>query len=188
MWSWIWLEQLWRDVRYGLRGMRRNPGFTAVAVIALALGIGANSAIFTAVDAILLRPLGYRDPERLVVILNHGSGPVAPANFADWKAQSRTRFTLGISTDGKKLYIYGAGFEIEVYDASTLKYERTWDLNNHTTMAGRVVLPCSRRKPAVRAPLRAPGITLPLDTPRRTWHRSARFSSQAGALPRSLST
>jgi putative ABC transport system permease protein len=95
MWSWIWLEQLWRDFRYGLRGMRRNPGFTAVAVIALALGIGANSAIFTAVDAILLRPLGYHDPERLVVILNHGSGAVAPANFVDWKAQSRSFENMG---------------------------------------------------------------------------------------------
>ena len=95
MWSWTWLEQLWQDVRYGLRGMRRNLGFTAVAVIALALGIGANSAIFTAVNAILLRPLGYRDPERLVVILNHGTGPVAPANFADWKAQSRSFDNMG---------------------------------------------------------------------------------------------
>ena len=90
MWSWMWLEQFWSDIRYGLRGMRRNPGFTAVAIVALALGIGANSAIFTAVDAILLRPLGYRDPDRLAVILNHGNGPVAPANFVDWKAQSRS--------------------------------------------------------------------------------------------------
>ena len=95
MWCWTWLEQFWRDLRYGLRGMRRNPGFTTVAVIALALGIGANSAIFTAVDAILLRPLGYRDPERLVVILNHGRGPVAPANFVDWKAQSRSFDNMG---------------------------------------------------------------------------------------------
>jgi len=53
----------------------------------------------------------------------------------------RTRFSFGMSADGKKLYIYGAGFEIEVYDADTLKYERTWDLNNDTTMAGMVVLP-----------------------------------------------
>jgi DNA-binding beta-propeller fold protein YncE len=52
----------------------------------------------------------------------------------------RTRFSFGMSADGKKLYIYGAGFEIEVYDAATLKYERTWDLNNDTTMAGMVVL------------------------------------------------
>jgi putative ABC transport system permease protein len=95
MWSWTWLEQFWQDVRYGLRGMRRNPGFTAVAVIALALGIGANSAIFTAVDAILLRPLAYHDPERLVVILNQGTGPVAPANFVDWKAQSRSFDNMG---------------------------------------------------------------------------------------------
>ena len=94
-WSWTWLEQLLRDVRYGLRAMRRNPGFTAVAVIALALGIGANSAIFTAVNAILLRPLGYRDPDRLVVILNHGRGPEAPANFVDWKAQSRSFENMG---------------------------------------------------------------------------------------------
>jgi DNA-binding beta-propeller fold protein YncE len=53
----------------------------------------------------------------------------------------RTRFTLGISADGKKLYIYGAGFEIEVYDAATLKYEKTWDLNNDITYAGIVVVP-----------------------------------------------
>ena len=52
----------------------------------------------------------------------------------------RTRFTLGISADGKKLYIYGAGFEIEVYDAATLKYEKTWDLNNDVA-GGIVVLP-----------------------------------------------
>jgi DNA-binding beta-propeller fold protein YncE len=53
----------------------------------------------------------------------------------------RTRFTLGISADGKKLYIYGAGFDIEVYDAATLKYEKTWDLNTDVTYAGIVVLP-----------------------------------------------
>src|SRR5579863_5874919 len=88
-------EQLLSDIRYGLRAMRRNPGFTAVAVIALALGIGANSAIFTAVNSILLRPLGYREPDRLVVMLNHGRGPVSPANFADWKAQSRSFENMG---------------------------------------------------------------------------------------------
>jgi hypothetical protein len=53
----------------------------------------------------------------------------------------RTRFSFGMSGDGKKLYIYAAGFEIEVYDAATLKYERTWDLNNDVTMAGMVILP-----------------------------------------------
>lgn len=53
----------------------------------------------------------------------------------------RSRFSFGMSADGKKLYIYGAGFEIEVYDAATLKYERTWDLNNDITLAGMIVLP-----------------------------------------------
>jgi hypothetical protein len=53
----------------------------------------------------------------------------------------RTRFTLGISGDGKKLYIYGAGFDIEVYDATTLKYEKTWDLSTDVTYAGIVVIP-----------------------------------------------
>jgi hypothetical protein len=53
----------------------------------------------------------------------------------------RSRFSFGMSSDGKKLYIYGAGFEIEVYDAVTLKHERTWDLNNDITMAGLVVMP-----------------------------------------------
>jgi len=57
------------------------------------------------------------------------------------EAPCRNRFSFGMSTDGKKLYIYGAGFEIEVYDAVTLKYERTWDLNNDVTMAGMIALP-----------------------------------------------
>ena len=53
----------------------------------------------------------------------------------------RTRFSFGMSGDGKKLYFYGAGFEIEVYDAATLKYEKTWDLNVDVTFAGMVELP-----------------------------------------------
>src|SRR5208337_1536785 len=63
VWSFLWLEQLWQDVRVGLRQLRRSPGFTAVAVLTLALGIGANTAVFTLINALILRTLPVRNPE-----------------------------------------------------------------------------------------------------------------------------
>ena len=67
-WSLAWLEHFFRDLRYGARALRKSPGFTAVAVLTLALGIGANTAIFSAIDALMLRPLPFTDADQLVRI------------------------------------------------------------------------------------------------------------------------
>src|SRR5262249_12556698 len=66
MWGWSSLGGLWQDARYALRGMRRSPGFTAVAVVSLGLGIGANTAIFSLIETVMLRMLPVRHPEQLV--------------------------------------------------------------------------------------------------------------------------
>jgi putative ABC transport system permease protein len=88
------LSDIAQDLRYGLRMLAKNPGFTMVAVIALALGIGANSAIFSVVNTVLLRPLPYKNPERLVMVWEENSkqgfprDTPSPANFADWRDQN----------------------------------------------------------------------------------------------------
>ena len=88
------VEMLVQDLRYGLRMLRRTPGFTAAAVLTLALGIGANTAIFTVVDAVLLRPLPFADPDRLVTVGDRGADGT-PMNVGfmtvmDWKVRSRS--------------------------------------------------------------------------------------------------
>ncbi len=93
--SYLWIEHRFKDLRYGGRSLLRNPGFTLVAVITLALGIGANTAIFSVVNAVLLRPLGYRDADRLVTLLHDGTDPVAVANYIDWRDQSRSFEAMG---------------------------------------------------------------------------------------------
>jgi putative ABC transport system permease protein len=96
-WGLPWLETFWQDLRFGARMMRKNPGFTAVVVLTLALGIGANTTIFSIVHAVLLRPLAMKDPSRVVYVQEQWKD-IAPGlsvgNFVDVREQSNSFASL----------------------------------------------------------------------------------------------
>src|SRR5271168_1060830 len=96
-WSWSWLESLVSDLRLSLRALGRTPGFTVIAILVMALGIGANLALFTVVRGVLLKPLPFHDPDRLEMLYEAhphedetaGSNWVAGGMYAEWKKQNR---------------------------------------------------------------------------------------------------
>jgi predicted permease len=97
------LETFLQDIRFGARLLVKNPGFTIVAILTLALGIGANTAIFSVVKAILMRPLPFKDPSQLVrvneSVVHGGRSPVAYPNYLDWRAQNRVFLEMAAYAD-----------------------------------------------------------------------------------------
>ena len=111
------MQFFWQDLRYGFRTLLRNPGFCAVAILALALGIGPNTAIFTMVNAVLLKPLPVPEPDRVVMIwgtlLKSGFGqlPVSAADYLEWKQQARSfdQMSAAFAIPEYGLNVSGAG-------------------------------------------------------------------------------
>src|SRR5881398_4001800 len=117
------METLIKDIRYGLRGLWKRPGFTVVALITLALGIGANTAIFSLINAVLIRPLPFSEPERLVFLWNTrgGSGgepePLGPGRMIDFRTQM-TSFGAFAGISHLSYTVTGAGDPEQIQGSS----------------------------------------------------------------------
>jgi putative ABC transport system permease protein len=147
VWSFVWLEQLWQDVRFGLRTLAKNPGFTAVAMLTLALGIGANTAIFSVVDAVLLHAAPYAKPYELVEISEHGprgkSDGVSAGDLAEWEEQNHTFQGMAAYQQWEFHSMSGAGQPDEVW-ASPIT-DNLFQLLGVSAALGRTFLPNERQ-------------------------------------------
>ncbi|MBA3357258.1 MAG: ABC transporter permease [Pyrinomonadaceae bacterium] len=138
------MESLLKDIRYGVRSLLKHPGFTCIAVLTLALGIGANTAIFSVVNAVLLRTLPFREPDRLVMVWEDAAfagfprNTPAPANYADWKAQNQV-FEDMATFDQRSFNLTGDGEpeKIEAYGVTA----NFFGLLGVAPVLGRVILP-----------------------------------------------
>ena len=138
------MEIFINDLRYGIRSLLKHPGFAAVAVITLALGIGANTAMFSVINGVLLRPLPYQEPERLVTIWEESPErdmlqmPVSIANLRDWAEQSQTLDQISAYTFSN-LNLTGTGEPVQL--AAVRVSANLFPLVGATPMLGRTFLP-----------------------------------------------
>jgi putative ABC transport system permease protein len=138
-----WLEECRDDVRFAVRQMRSAPGFALVAVLTLALGIGANSAIFALADAILLRPLPFTAPDRLMAVWERRGDiprvPINPADFADWSERNRTFESMAAFLPSTRS-LTGSDGVAEVVPGQAVT-PRFFDLLGVKPIAGRTFVP-----------------------------------------------
>src|SRR5215204_6442669 len=136
------MESIIKDIRYGVRGLLKHPGFTAIVVITLALGIGASTTIFSVVDSVLLRRLPYRTAERIVAIQEYGKdgkrGQVTSANFFDWRTQNTVFEQLAaIKTTTTNLALSDQAERIDLAQTSA----NFFDVFGITPQYGRLFIP-----------------------------------------------
>jgi predicted permease len=118
--TFAFIDNLWRDLKYAARTLTRSPGFTVMAVLVMALGIGANAALFTVVRSVLLKPLPYKDPERLVVPYEHTGvleypdtrGVVAAGSFAEWREGSKSFEQMALGQRWTSVNVSAAGGQL----------------------------------------------------------------------------
>jgi predicted permease len=170
------MGDLWQDLRYGLRMLMRSPGFTIVAVVALALGIGANSAIFSVVNTVLLRPLPYKNPDALMTVWEEAThlgfpyNTPSPANFIDWREQN-TVFEGMAALAQRSFNLTGAG-EPERFDGRKVS-ANLFSILGVEPLLGRTFLP-EEDKPGSRVVILSYGV----------WQR--RFGGDTGIIGRAL--
>jgi predicted permease len=137
----IWTEMLWRDVRYAARSLARSPAFSIVACLTLALGIGANTAIFSIVNGVMLRPLPYADPDHLVAInsvVKDAATAVSPVDLMDWRRDARTFAGFAASYSSQTI-LSGRGNAEQIDQARITA--NTFDVLGIRPLVGRSFLP-----------------------------------------------
>jgi predicted permease len=155
-WNWASLEAMLRDVRYSARTLRRTPGFAVIAILVMALGIGANVAIFTVVRSVLLKPLPYRDPNRLVMLYENEPNrygpnaymPVAAGSFTEWQNATRSKAEMALVSPFQDYNVSAEGGKLPE------KIEAGWCSGNFFSvlgvnpMLGRSIVPEDDRRGA----------------------------------------